>query len=269
MQKHFCINFCIIYVIDCTFYCYIKFPRFFFYWYQFFVFWKGKVLIFNSLKQIMRILIKTCKWETVEKHVTTRSLYKTIINKRRIEETLYSVKGKLIFCTIDCYSFYFLVWIFQKNEIRYDLFETMHIVIILKVHKPEECMLIGTKQRLVKCRKICKHVTTRSLYKTIDFYNGVSLTKENIPYEKRIVKCYLDDKDKKTIKSTINNIDYTFYNLCYWLHFLLSFYFYRQDNILQFAFHKEYFVVNETPVYWFFFNKFRSANPIHNIQIWK
>jgi hypothetical protein len=31
----------------------------------------------------------------------------------------------------------------------------MHIVIILKVHKPEECMLIGTKQRLVKCRKIC------------------------------------------------------------------------------------------------------------------
>jgi len=24
----------------------------------------------------------------------------------------------------------------------------MHIVIILKLHKPEECMLIGTKQRL-------------------------------------------------------------------------------------------------------------------------
>ena len=59
-----------------------------------------------------------------------------------------------------------------------------------------------------KWETVEKHVTTRSLYKTIDFYNGVSLTKENIPYEKRIVKCYLDDKNKKTIKSTINNIDY-------------------------------------------------------------
>ena len=59
-----------------------------------------------------------------------------------------------------------------------------------------------------KWETVEKHVTTRSLYKTIDFYNGVSLKKENIPYEKRIVKCYLDDKNKKTMKSTINNIDY-------------------------------------------------------------
>ena len=43
---------------------------------------KGTGLIFNSLKQIMRILIKTCKWETDvlhrKQHVTTRSSYKTI-----------------------------------------------------------------------------------------------------------------------------------------------------------------------------------------------
>jgi hypothetical protein len=43
----------------------------------------------------------------------------------------------------------------------------MHIVIILKVHKPEECMLIGTKQRLVKCRKICIEINNVVL-ETID-----------------------------------------------------------------------------------------------------
>ena len=42
--------------------CQRHFPRFFFEPEQFFVFWKGTGLIFNSLKQIMRILIKTCKW---------------------------------------------------------------------------------------------------------------------------------------------------------------------------------------------------------------
>ena len=41
-----------------------------------------------------------------------------------------------------------------------------------------------------------EHVTIRSLYKTIDFYNGVWLTKENIPYEKRIVKMFIFDNKK-------------------------------------------------------------------------
>jgi hypothetical protein len=43
----------------------------------------------------------------------------------------------------------------------------MHIVIILKVHKLKECMLIETKQRLVKCRKICIEINNVVL-ETVD-----------------------------------------------------------------------------------------------------
>jgi hypothetical protein len=80
----------------------------------------------------MRILIKTCKWETVEKHVTTRSLYKTI----------------------DFYNGVSLT----KENIPYEKR-------IVKCY--QECMLIGTKQRLVKCRKICIEINNVVL-ETID-----------------------------------------------------------------------------------------------------
>jgi len=44
---------------------------------QFFVFWKGTGLIFNSLKQIMRILIKMCNWS----HKKAISANKKILKK--------------------------------------------------------------------------------------------------------------------------------------------------------------------------------------------
>ena len=63
-------------------------------------------------------------------------------NKRRIEESLHSVKGKIIFFLYyRLLQFLLLIWIFQKNEIRYELFETIHIVISLAVNKPERVLM--------------------------------------------------------------------------------------------------------------------------------
>jgi hypothetical protein len=66
-----------------------------------------------------------------------------------------------------------------------------------------------------KWETVEKHVTTRSLYKTIDFYNGVSLTKEYILYEKNnckmlslIIKDIFFKIQKKRQYNRINNIDY-------------------------------------------------------------